>query len=166
REDLYYRLNVIPFYVPALRERKEDIPLFINFFIKKLSQENKVKEKRISKEALDYMKEYSWPGNVRQLQNIIERLNVMVPGDEITLEHAKKYLDEESIKILDDNINSKYEKYKLNVARDEFEKDFIEKKLRENDFNISKTAKTLGVYPSNLYSKINKLGINIEEIKK
>ena len=164
REDLFYRLNVIPFYLPALRERREDIPLFINHFIKKLSEENNLETKKISGDAMNFMMGYSWPGNVRQLRNIVERLIVMVDENTITRDDVKKYLNLEAIEkpVIFDN---KYENYKLNAAKDEFEKDFIEKKLVENKFNISKTAKTLGIFPSNLHSKINKLGINLEKIK-
>jgi len=166
REDLFYRLNVIPFYVPSLKERKTDIPLLIEYFSQKISAENKILCKKFSAEALDYLVNYSWPGNIRQLRNIIERLLIMVPEPEISLETVKKHLDEEDDFNNDDNATTKYDDFKLNTAVDEFEKDFIEKKLKENSYNISKTAKALGVYPSNLYSKINKLGINVEEVKK
>ncbi len=166
REDLYYRLNVIPFYVPALRERKEDIELFINYFMSTISKQYNIKEKSISNDAKNYMINYSWPGNVRQLRNIIERLIIIVPRNNISLEDVKKHLDEEYTENSIIDVESKYEKYKLNMAVDEFEKDFIEKKLVENDFNISKTSKVLGIYSSNLYSKINKLGINVDKIKK
>lgn len=165
REDLYYRLNVIPIYMPALRERKDDIPQFIDYFMKTISEENNKEQKILSKEALDYMMEYSWPGNVRQLRNIIERLNIMILSNSITLDDVKQYIDDESIRDYSIDVNDKYQDYVLSVAREEFEKDFIEKKLKENKFNISKAAKALGLYPSNLHSKINKLGINIEKLK-
>jgi len=165
RDDLYYRLNVIPINIPPLRERKEDIPLLINYFMKTITKENNLKEKNISKQAMNYIINYPWPGNIRQLRNIIERLIIMIEYDEISLNDIEKCLENESLH--QTNINtSKYENYKLNAARDEFEKDFIENKLIENKFNISKTAKVLGIYPSNLHSKINKLGISIDELKK
>ena len=101
-------------------------------------------KKELSLEAIDLLKSYSWPGNVRQLRNIIERLNIMVPDDLISFEDIKKYLDADAIKVLTGSlIENKYENYKLNEARDEFEKDLIQKKLIENDFNLSKTAKIL-----------------------
>jgi len=165
REDLFYRLNVIPFNIPALRERKDDIPELINYFIDKISVENKMDKKSFSSDALDYMINYQWPGNIRQLKNIVERLLIMSSENEIDLSTVRKHLDEETDMSPDDS-TAKYDDFKLNIAVDEFEKDFIEKKLKENNFNISKTAKILGVYPSNLYSKINKLGINVEEIRK
>lgn len=166
REDLFYRLNVIPFYISPLRERKDDIPLLVKYYLKKICDQNKIPMKKVSKEAMDYMVNYSWPGNIRQLRNIIERLTIMVVEEEITLDDINKYFDEESVTSHTGIDGSKYENYKLNVARDEFEKDFIENKLVENGFNISKTAKALGLYPSNLHSKMNKLGIDLDELKK
>ncbi|OHD05847.1 MAG: Fis family transcriptional regulator [Spirochaetes bacterium GWC1_27_15] len=166
REDLFYRLNVIPFFIPPLRERKDDIPLLIEYFFNKICSENKIPKKELSKDALEYLKDYSWPGNIRQLRNIVERLLIMVAQNIIEVADLEKHLDDESDIYKDSDILTKYDDFKLNTAMDEFERDFIEKKLKENNYNISKTAKTLGVYPSNLYSKINKLGIDIEEAKK
>lgn len=165
REDLFYRLNVIPFYMPALRERKGDIPLLMEYFSQKICKDSKITVKKFSPEAVDYFSEYLWPGNIRQLRNIVERLIIMVEDDTIGIEDVKKHIDYEN-EILNENDSvTKYDDFKLNIAVDEFEKDFILKKLKENNFNISKTAKNLGVYPSNLYSKINKLGIVVEEKK-
>jgi two-component system, NtrC family, nitrogen regulation response regulator NtrX len=166
REDLFYRLNVVPFCVPSLRERKEDIPLLAVYFMKQIAKENKKELKTLDPEAMEFMVNYSWPGNVRQLRNIVERLDVMVDSKTISISDVKKNIDDESVHGLEGIISGKYEKYKLNVAREAFEKDFIEKKLNENGFNITKTAKALGIYPSNLYSKMNKLGIEIEDIRR
>ncbi|HOJ64614.1 MAG TPA: sigma-54 dependent transcriptional regulator [Spirochaetota bacterium] len=165
REDLFYRLNVIPFYIPPLRERKEDIPLLVDYYTEKISRESNIEKKIWAKDALEYLKQYPWPGNIRQLRNIVERIMVIVDKKEIDLSEVKKHLDSETI-LLKNNENSKYDDYKLNTAIDEFEKDFIEKKLKENDYNITKTAKALGIYPSNLYFKIHKLGINIKDKEK
>jgi two-component system nitrogen regulation response regulator NtrX len=165
REDLFYRLNVIPFYIPPLRERRDDIKPLLDYFIEKLSKENKLDKKSLTPEALEYLEKYSWPGNIRQLRNIVERLLIMVQGDVIGIDDIKKHLDNESDLRNDGIIFDKFGGYKLNTAVDEFEKSFIEKKLKENKYNISKTAKALGIYSSNLYSKINKLGINLEEKK-
>ncbi|OQB68894.1 MAG: Transcriptional regulatory protein ZraR [Spirochaetes bacterium ADurb.Bin133] len=165
REDLYYRLNVIPITVPPLRERKDDIPLLLDYFLKSISTEKKITLKKLTGEAVDYLKNYYWPGNIRQLRNIVERLMVIIDGETIDLDDVKIHLDDKSA-IKKDSPNNKYDDYNLNTAREEFEKDFIERKLRENNFNITQTAKSLGVYPSNLYSKINKLNIKIDEAKK
>lgn len=165
REDLYYRLNVIPITVPPLRERKNDIPLLLDYFLKSISIEKKIAQKSLTIDAVDYLKNYYWPGNIRQLRNIVERLMIIIDGETINVDNVKLHLDDESA-IKKDSSNNKYDDYNLNTAREEFEKDFIERKLRENDFNITQTAKLLGVYPSNLYSKINKLNIKIDEAKK
>ncbi len=165
REDLYYRLNVIPIYMPPLRERKDDIPLLIDYYNNKISSANKAGKKKFDSDAVEFMKIYSWPGNIRQLRNIIERLIVMIQADRIILDDVKKYIDEEMFKVESKGQTKNYDNFKLNIAKDEFEKDFIEKKLMENDYNLSKTAIALGVYASNLHSKINKLGINIDKLK-
>ncbi|MCG8569392.1 MAG: sigma-54 dependent transcriptional regulator [Spirochaetes bacterium] len=166
REDLLYRLNVIPINVSPLKERKSDIPELVAYFNKKLSAEHKKEMKVFSPEALEYLTQYSWPGNIRQLRNIVERLIVMVNEIDITQEDILKYIDtEESYKKIQDIFATRYDELKLNVAREEFERDFIQRKLKENDYNITKTAKVLGVYPSNLYLKINKLGIKVDESK-
>ena len=165
REDLFYRLNVIPFYVPSLRERREDIPLLVNYFAKKICKTNNIKLKEFSNETISYLTNYQWPGNIRQLRNIVERLIIIVDGDKIDIDDIKKHIDYTDDFSKDDNGLTKYDELKLNAAVDEFEKDFIIKKLKENNYNISKTANSLGVYPSNLYSKVNKLGITIESKK-
>jgi len=162
REDLFYRLNVIPFYIPALRERKTDIPLLVQYFTKKICKENNIKIKVFSDDSIQYFINYLWPGNIRQLRNIVERLIIMVNNENITIDDVKKHIDYENESGKETDSVTKYDEFKLNIAVDEFEKDFILKKLKENNYNISKTANNLGIYPSNLYSKINKLGIVID----
>lgn len=166
REDLFYRLNVIPFYIPPLRERIEDIVLLLDYYLEKISKENNIEKKIFTADAIEYLKKYPWPGNIRQLRNIVERLLIMIPQKEITLSDVKKHLESDTILIKHNDNSSKYDEYNLNTAVDEFEKDFIEKKLKENDYNITKTAKALGIYPSNLYFKIHKLGITIKNNSK
>jgi two-component system nitrogen regulation response regulator NtrX len=166
REDLYYRLNVIPIKVPALRERVEDIPELVDYFQDEFSSRG-VSRKSFAKSAVDCLMNHSWPGNVRQLRNIVERLTIITTGEEVTEEDVKKHIVEDSsiAKSLREN-ERKYDNVSLNDAREEFEKEFIEERLIENSYNISRTAKVLGVYPSNLYTKLNKLGISIDELKK
>lgn len=165
REDLYYRLNVIPIYIPPLRERKEDIVLLLEYYNTKLSYVHGKEKKKFDNSAINFMQEYSWPGNIRQLKNIIERLVIISEEEIISENEVKKYIDEDIARQKEMDSISRYNGYKLSLARDEFEKDFIEKKLKENNYNLSKTAKALGMYVSNLYSKINKLGIDIEALK-
>jgi len=153
REDLLYRLNVIPILVPPLRERKEDIPLLVNYFLDSFAGEYGRKSKKISPEALKMIEAYDWPGNIRELRNVIERLVIMTPSDTIT---AKNLL-------IVEQSSQDYLSYKtMKEARDAFEKDFIAKRLEENNWNISKTAEILQMERSNLHKKIK--AYNIKEI--
>lgn len=155
REDLYFRLNVIPITVPALRERPEDIPLLLTHFLREFSGEEG--SRRFSEEALEQLRRHSWPGNVRELKNFVERISIMSSAEVISLEELKEYLDE-GPKGEDDPLES-YLEMGLTEARDAFERDYLVQKLRENENNISRTAQQLGIYPSNLHAKIKKFGI-------
>jgi two-component system nitrogen regulation response regulator NtrX len=153
REDLLYRLNVIPILVPPLRERKEDIPLLVDYFLDSFAGEYGKKSKKISPEALKMIEAYDWPGNIRELRNVIERLVIMTPSDTIT---AKNLL-------IVEQSSQDYLSYKtMKEARDAFEKDFITKRLEENNWNISKTAEILQMERSNLHKKIK--AYNIKEL--
>lgn len=153
REDLYYRINVIPICVPPLRERKEDIILLFNYFIEKFSKEMRKDISNISQKARKLLMSYKWPGNVRELRNICERLVVFTQGDTIDESYLPMeffYKDEffNNKKILD-----------LKEARDNFEKKFIQESLIRNKGNVSKTAEEIGIARKNLYEKINKYGL-------
>ena len=157
REDLFFRLNVIPVTVPPLRERPEDVPLLLTHFLKEFSGEGTAR--RFSEEALEYLPLHNWPGNVRELKNFVERISIMSSAEEISLEEVKEYLDE-GPKGGEDPLES-YLEMGLTEARDAFERDYLVQKLRENGNNISRTAQQLGIYPSNLHAKIKKFGIEI-----
>ncbi len=150
REDLYFRLNVIPMHVPPLRERKDDIPELVSNFLTVFADQNGQKPKKISKATLRSLMEYDWPGNVRELKNRIEQLVIMSRSDIIDtkdIQHVK-------------GRKSDYSTFKtLREAREQFEKDFILKKLQENNWNVSKTAEDLEIERSNLHRKIKALGI-------
>ncbi|MCL2293756.1 MAG: sigma-54 dependent transcriptional regulator [Spirochaetes bacterium] len=176
REDLYFRLNVIPINVPSLRERKEDIPQLATYFLKKYSSGKQYgageTEKTISEEGYAILKQYSWPGNIRELKNVLQRISVMSDETVISSETIKYYLDEAQADNIPRENAEKPEPGKfpiyfdsesaLNDAKDLFEMNFIIKKLEKNDYNIAKTAKEMGVYPGNLNQKIKKLGIDIK----
>ncbi len=150
REDLYFRLNVIPIHVPPLRERKDDIPLLVEYFLKNFAQQYGQKTKKVSKATLRALMEYDWPGNVRELKNTIERFVIMNPSEIIDVKEIQ------SVKVM----KSYYSAFKtLRDAREQFEKDFILKKLQENRWNISKTAEDLEIERSNLHRKIKSLEI-------
>jgi two-component system nitrogen regulation response regulator NtrX len=145
REDLFYRLNVIPIQVPPLRERKEDIPELVEYFLENFAKEYGQKPKKIMADGLKALEAYEWPGNVRELRNVIERLVIMTPLNTIT---AKNIIISESQRSDYFSLNT------LREARESFEKDFITKKLEENHWNISKTAEVLDIERSNLHRKI------------
>ncbi|MEK7791227.1 MAG: sigma-54 dependent transcriptional regulator [Deltaproteobacteria bacterium] len=154
REDLYYRLNVIPFHVPALRERKAEIPHLANYFLEKIAEENGKKPKRVSEEAMEILKYYDWPGNVRELKNVIERLFIMTPSDEIQVEDIPITLRESSEENLDEDND-------FRQARIKFEKEYLIKKLQEFDGSISKTAQAIGMERTNLHRKIKAYQIEV-----
>jgi two-component system, NtrC family, nitrogen regulation response regulator NtrX len=145
REDLLYRLNVIPLIIPPLREKKEDIPALIEYFLECFAVEYGQKPKKITPEAMKKLEEYEWPGNIRELRNVIERLVIMTPAQVITPKNV----------LIGESARSDYFLLStLKDARDSFEKDFITKKLEENNWNISKTAEVLDIERSNLHRKI------------
>ncbi|MEK7864926.1 MAG: sigma-54 dependent transcriptional regulator [Nitrospirota bacterium] len=153
REDLFFRLNVIPLFVPPLRERKEDIPLLVEYFLDSLATEYGKPPRKILPEALKYLQSYDWPGNVRELKNVIERLVIMTPSN---------IIDAKNLFIPVEHEESGYFQYKtLKDARDAFEKDYIAKKLEENNWNISRTAEILDVERSNLHRKIKAYEIKV-----
>ena len=153
REDLFFRLNVIPLFVPPLRERKEDIPLLVEYFLDSLSAEYGKPPRKILPEALKYLQSYGWPGNVRELKNVIERLVIMTPSN---------IIDAKNLFIPVEHDGADYFQYKtLKDARDAFEKDYIAKKLEENNWNISRTAEILDVERSNLHRKIKAYEIKV-----
>jgi len=145
REDLFYRLNVIPIPLPPLRERKEDIPELVDYFLGYFAAEYGQKPKKITPDGLKMLEVYDWPGNIRELRNVIERLVIMIPSNTVTPKNI----------ILGEAARSDYFTFNtLKEARESFEKDFIIKKLEENSWNISKTAEILDIERSNLHRKI------------
>ena len=162
REDLYFRLNVIPIVSPSLRERPEDIPQLVEHFIFQLCTESGIKTKEISPEVMSMFKDYEWPGNIRELKNAIERIMIMVPSRIIgknDIENTGIFRLSKSLKEFD------YFTYKtLKDARDAFEKDYIIRKLDENNWNISKTSEAIAIERSNLHKKIKAYGINEQKV--
>jgi len=159
REDLYYRLNVIPLHVPPLRNRVEDIPLLASHFLKEMADEQGITVKRISPEGMEILKGYAWPGNVRELKNVIERLLIMVPYPSISGEAIAHFL--EGTSSLEQSEEKSFHHFSsLREARAAFESKFIYQKLCANDWNISKTANDLQIERSNLHRKIKSLKID------
>jgi two-component system nitrogen regulation response regulator NtrX len=158
RQDLFYRLNVIPFYVPSLRERIEDIPVLAEHFIQEFSNLYGRKPKEVSAEAMEVLKQYSWPGNVRELKNLVERMVIMTPGTRLEIRHLPLIVHKGNGAIEDPS-----EARTLSEARMAFDRDYILKKLEENSGNISRTADALGIERSHLYRKLKSLKINFEK---
>jgi two-component system nitrogen regulation response regulator NtrX len=159
REDLYYRLNVIPIHVPSLTERREDIPLLAVYFLEKFAKEHGLGVKEIDRAALAYLTDYSWPGNVREIKNIMERLTIMVPKDVIERDDIRKHLESSDYDDLVVRETSSFKK-----AKEQFEKEFIIRALKNSDRNISLTAKQLGIERTNLHRKIKQYNINVDRL--
>ncbi len=165
REDLYFRLNVIPINLPPLRERKTDIPDLVEYFLKKYNKN----EKSVSPEGIALMQEYRWPGNIRELKNFIQRISVMTDETVVSAETTAFYLGEPDCPV-SSNKKSATEAHiggidaelNLNDAKELFERKFLVNKLEKNSYNITKTAQELGMYPGNLHQKLKKLGINLK----
>ncbi|MCC6965090.1 MAG: sigma-54-dependent Fis family transcriptional regulator [Nitrospira sp.] len=169
REDLFYRLNVVPIVVPTLRDRREDIPLLVKHFLRVHAEEQGLKLKQVSPEAMDVFMQYEWPGNIRELRNLIERLMIMVPGPVIEAAHASVALQVRpqmsaaqsaaGAQPANTLLTRPYDS--LRDARNAFEKEFIARKLREHHWNISRTAEDLKIERSHLHRKIKLLDVEM-----
>jgi two-component system nitrogen regulation response regulator NtrX len=155
REDLYFRLNVVPIFVPPLRDRQDDIPQLADHFMALLAAEYGRRPKRLAPEAAARLRQYSWPGNVRELRNVIERLIIMVSGDTITAQDLA-FLGRDGVP---DPAPEAGPLVPLSEARDRFERDYIIQTLSAQGGNMSRTAEVLGVERSNLYKKLRAFGI-------
>ena len=156
REDLYYRLAVIPIEVPPLRKRKEDIPGLVAYFIALFSAQNGKRPKTVSVEALAYFLAYDWPGNVRELRNMVERLVIMTPRDVIGPEDLPPPLRPKEPAAGAEEIQREKT---LKEARDAFERAYILAELRAHEGNVTRTAEKLGIERSHLYRKLKSYGI-------
>jgi len=156
REDLYFRLKVVPISVPPLRERPEDVALLADHFMAMLAQEYGRRPKTLGEDALTVLREYPWPGNVRELRNLVERLMIMAPDERVTARDLT-FLDQGAAASATGP--SSVEALPLHDARDRFERDYILRALAAQRGNISRTAEVLGVERSNLYRKMRGFGI-------
>jgi two-component system nitrogen regulation response regulator NtrX len=163
REDLYYRLNVVPLHVPTLRERKEDIPLLVDHFSRAYCDENGLPPKTFANDAIEALVERPWPGNVRELKNTVERLVILAPAETITatdvetltaapLRRSAATVADEAESLLDRDLS-------FSDYQEAAEKTFLAKKLEENEWNVSETARQLDMQRSHLYKKIEKYGL-------
>lgn len=157
REDLYYRLNVIPCRVPSLRERADDIPSLITHFSEQFAREGGYRHKLFSDQAIERLQKHTWPGNVRELRNFIERIYILTPGEFVDV-HDLKFAGLPSL----DEKEAAEEISNFREARAKFEKEYLLKKIAENKGNISKTAEAIGLERSYLHRKIKGFGIDVE----
>ena len=159
REDLFYRLNVVPFSVPPLRERNEDVPLLARYFLKEFSAAYGRRPREITDDAIETLMRYSWPGNVRELRNVIERIVIMNPTtSRFDRKHLPPLVHRDGSRRLVGNEFST-----LHQARAAYERDYILKKMDENHGNVSRTAEVLGLERSHLYRKMKALGIAVKD---
>jgi two-component system nitrogen regulation response regulator NtrX len=172
REDLYFRLAVIPIYVPPLRERAEDIPLLIKHFLNQLGRENNRRPKQITPAAMDVLKRYRWRGNIRELRNTIERLIIMTEGETIDTPDLPESLKSDKgvprpaaaagPATASGTSSAGAEAGTLREFKESAERAWLVEKLRENAWNISKTAEVIGTPRSNLYKKLEQYAIRQE----
>ncbi len=158
REDLFYRLNVVPFHVPPLRERMEDVPLLADHFLKEFTTAYGRKPKELTAEALQSLSDYPWPGNVRELRNLMERIVIMNPQNRIDARHIP--LDRARRAVF----YKPAERFgSLQDVREAAERDYIARKLEETKGNVTRAAEALGLERSHLYRKMKALGIASKE---
>lgn len=162
REDLYFRINVVPIYVPPLRERIEDLEALLGYFMSRFKRPSEAEARRFSEPALQLLRSYSWPGNIRELKNFLERITIMTEERVISPDSVRCYLTNRTDWEREEVLKG-FESMKLNEAKDEFEREFLVKKLEENDQNITRTSRALGITPSHLHNKIKKHGIEIKK---
>jgi two-component system nitrogen regulation response regulator NtrX len=157
REDLFYRLNVIPFFVPPLRDRREDIPLLADYFLREFTTAYGRKPKDLTPEAYKLLSEYHWPGNVRELRNLIERIVIMNPQVRVDARHVPLHPSRHPAERAAGRFGS------LQEVREAAEREYILKKMEETSGNVTRAAELLGLERSNLYRKMKALGIGPKE---
>ena len=159
REDLYHRLNVVPIYLPELKERTEDIPLLLNYFSKKIAELNGIPEVKIDT-AFDMFYKYHWPGNVRELRNLVERISILSMNE--SQFNINNLVQDSLSQRNNENDSDSYNNvlsYPLKEAREKFEKNYLNSQLKKHKGNISKTAEFIGMERSALHRKLKTLGI-------
>jgi two-component system, NtrC family, nitrogen regulation response regulator NtrX len=174
REDLYFRLNVIPILVPPLRERRNDIPLLVQHFARRMSDEHNMKPKRFDPRAMEALQRYRWRGNIRELRNTVERVLIMTPGDVVRIEDLPQDVRGDvsvlaqaepapvAAVVASGTPTPSVSAGTLREFKDAAERAFLVQKLRENNWNISKTAELIDTPRSNLYKKLEQYGIKQE----
>ncbi len=161
RDDLYFRLNVFPIVVPALRERKEDIPSITEHFVGEICTEHGKERKKVPRAAMERLMAHTWPGNVRELRNVVERLVILSTGPAIAEDTVQRVLAAESVRAETPHA-AVFDQEDFREAVLAFEKEFLTQKLRQNEFNVSRTAEKLGLDRTSIHRKMKQLGITAE----
>ena len=161
REDLFFRIDVIPITLAPLRDRLEDLEPLVEYFMKKYKRASESEPRKLSPAALEMLRRHLWPGNIRELKNFIERVNIMAEEPVISEQSVRLYLGAREQKE-EEGFFQQYTALKLNEARDRFEQEFLVRKLKEHDHNIARASRALGITPSNLHNKIKKFGIELK----
>ena len=159
REDIYYRLNVIPIEVPPLRHRIEDIPQLMDIFLDEFAKQNRSKKKVVTQNVLDLLLNYSWPGNVRELKNLVERLAIMAEKDVIDEYDLPSPYNPKAKGDIASVEAQLFLKNSIKEAKEMFEREFIKRKLTQHSNNVTKTAEVIGVQRGQLYKKLKKLNL-------
>ena len=159
REDLYHRLNVVPIFLPPLKDRTEDIPFLLNYFSKKIAELNGISETKFDTNFDLYYK-YDWPGNVRELRNLVERITILSLNESVNNVNQLVHdaLTQKNVPIQNDTYENVYS-YPIKKAREKFEKNYLTSQLKKHKGNISKTAEFIGMERSALHRKLKTLGI-------
>jgi DNA-binding NtrC family response regulator len=164
REDLYYRLNVVPLAMPSLRARREDVPELVNFYLNWLVDHEQLAYRKFSTAALNVLRNYPWPGNIRELKNLVQRLLIMNRGEEVSEDEVEQALGAAPAPTSMAGAHTFFNQ-QLREARDQFEKEYLEYHLARTGGNVAEVAKLSGMERTHLYRKLKQLGINPKLLK-
>lgn len=165
REDLFYRLNVLPLKIPSLREHPEDIPALLNYHMRQLHQQEGLPVRRFDAGALEQLRRYHWPGNVRELRNFVQRLMILGSGDEVSREEIERTLSGQPIQQAELDEAGLFPDLPLREAREQFERQYLIHQLERSEGNMTRLAERVGLERTHLYRKFKTLGIDPKKIK-
>jgi two-component system nitrogen regulation response regulator NtrX len=165
REDLYYRLNVVPLAIPALREHREDVPELVSFYVDWMVEKERLPYRRFTTGALNLLRNHGWPGNIRELKNLVQRVLILSHGEEVTETDVAAALGAQKITVSAETIPAPLFDLPLRDARDQFEKAYLEYHLKRTAGNVAEVAEIVGMERTHLYRKLKGLGIDIKGVK-
>jgi len=167
RQDLYYRLNVVPLAIPGLREHREDVPELVSFYVDWLVEHERLPYRRFSTAALNVLRNHDWPGNIRELKNLVQRILILGTGDEVSEAETATALGSSATegRGVDISVSPSLYELPLREARDRFEKAYLEHHLKKTGGNVAEVSESVGMERTNLYRKLKGLGIDIKEIQ-